>query len=97
MSLSELDAWIEANGDEEERQERRLSKAAGNWITGELIKHLKIDNRKISDLKLTAENFAELVCLRFIKKKLIHLLTKNIRRNVPKWWRSNRYHALYGY
>ena len=66
--LSELDAWIEANGDEEERQERRLSKAAGNWITGELIKHLKIDNRKISDLKLTAENFAELVCLVYQEK-----------------------------
>ncbi len=66
--LSELDAWIEANGDEEERQERRLSKAAGNWITGELIKHLKIDNRKISNLKLTAENFAELVCLVYQEK-----------------------------
>lgn len=67
-ALSELDAWIEANGDEEERQERRLSKAAGNWITGELIKHLKIDNRKISNLKLTAENFAELVCLVYQEK-----------------------------
>ncbi len=66
--LSELDAWIEANGDEEERQERRLSKAAANWITGELIKHLKIDNRQISDLKLTAENFAELVCLVYQEK-----------------------------
>jgi aspartyl-tRNA(Asn)/glutamyl-tRNA(Gln) amidotransferase subunit B len=61
--LSELDAWIEANGDEEERQERRLSKTAGNWITSELLKHLNADNKKIGDLRITAENFAELICL----------------------------------
>jgi len=61
--LSELDAWIEAHGDEEERQERRLSKTAANWITSELLKHLKADNKRVGDLKLTAENFAELVCL----------------------------------
>ena len=61
--LSELDAWIEANGDEEERQERRLAKTAGSWITSELLKYLKADKKRIGDLKLTAENFAELVCL----------------------------------
>ena len=61
--ISELDAWIEANGDEEERQEKRLAKIAGNWITSELIKHLNIDNKRIIDLKITAENFAELICL----------------------------------
>lgn len=61
--LSELDAWIEANGDEEERQERRLSKTAGNWITSELLKHLKADNKRIDDLSITAENFAELIAL----------------------------------
>lgn len=61
--ISELDAWIEANGDEEERQERRLAKTAGNWITSELLKHLNADNKKITDLKISAENFAELVCL----------------------------------
>lgn len=66
--LSELDAWIEANGDEEERQERRLSKTAANWITSELLKHLKADNKRIGDLKLTAENFAELVCLVYQEK-----------------------------
>jgi len=61
--ISELDAWIEANGDEEERQEKRLAKTAGNWITSELIKHLNADNKEITDLKMTAENFAELMCL----------------------------------
>lgn len=66
--LSELDAWIEAHGDDEERQERRLSKTAANWITSELLKHLRADNKRVSDLKLTAENFAELVCLVYQEK-----------------------------
>ncbi|MFZ4632269.1 MAG: Asp-tRNA(Asn)/Glu-tRNA(Gln) amidotransferase subunit GatB [Patescibacteria group bacterium] len=61
--ISELDAWIEINGDEESRQEKRLSKTAGNWITSELLKHLNSDNKRINDLRLTAENFAELICL----------------------------------
>ena len=61
--ISELDAWIEANGDNEARQERRLAKAAANLISGPLLKHLNADNKKIGDLKITAENFAELTCL----------------------------------
>ena len=61
--ISELDAWIEANGDEEERQEKRLAKTAANWITSELLKHLNADNKKVTELKMTAENFAELICL----------------------------------
>ncbi|HBA36345.1 TPA: Asp-tRNA(Asn)/Glu-tRNA(Gln) amidotransferase subunit GatB [Candidatus Falkowbacteria bacterium] len=61
--LSELDAWIEANGDQAARQERRLAKTAANWITGELYKHLNSHKQKVADLKMTAENFAELVCL----------------------------------
>jgi len=61
--ISELDAWIEANGDEPDRQEKRLAKLAGNWIASELLKHLNADRRQITDLKLTAENFAELICL----------------------------------
>ena len=61
--ISELDAWIEANGDEADRQERRLAKTAGNWIASELLKHLNSDNKTVNDLKITAENFAELICL----------------------------------
>ena len=66
--ISELDAWIEANEDEANRQEKRLAKTATFWITGELYKHLNIDNKKISDLKMTAENFAELICLMYQDK-----------------------------
>ncbi|MFA5109053.1 MAG: Asp-tRNA(Asn)/Glu-tRNA(Gln) amidotransferase subunit GatB [Patescibacteria group bacterium] len=66
--ISELDAWIEANGDSETRQEKHLAKTAGNWITGELLKHLNAHNQKISDLKITAENFAKLICLVYQNK-----------------------------
>ncbi len=61
--ISELEAWIEANGDEADRQEKKLAKIAGNWITGELLKHLNSSGQRITDLKMTAENFAELICL----------------------------------
>jgi len=61
--ISELDAWIEANGDEADRQRRKLATTAANWIVSELLKHTKTDNTRIGDLKMTAENFAELVCL----------------------------------
>ncbi len=66
--ISELDAWIEANGDEADRQEKKLAKIAGNWITSELLKHLRLNNDNIKDLKLTAENFAELICLIYQNK-----------------------------
>jgi len=61
--ISELRAWIEANNDEWERQKSRLSKLTANWISTELLKHLKINNHKIKDIKITAENFAELITL----------------------------------
>lgn len=61
--ISELDAWIEANGDESDRQEKKLAKAAGNWISGELMKYLNAEPRGFAGLKITAENFAELICL----------------------------------
>lgn len=61
--ISELDAWIEATGDDEARQEKKLAKNAANWITGELLKHLNADNKRINDLSMTAENFGQLICL----------------------------------
>lgn len=66
--ISELNAWIEANGDEADRQDKKLAKIAGNWITGELTKHLKANNETIEKLKITAENFAELICLIYQNK-----------------------------
>ncbi len=66
--ISELTAWIEAHGDEAARQDKKLAKIAGNWITGELMKHFKSNNETVHNLKLTAENFAELVCLVYQNK-----------------------------
>lgn len=66
--ISELEAWIEANGDDSERQDKKLARTASNWITGELIRHLKSENKKISEIKITPENFAELISLVYQQK-----------------------------
>ncbi len=66
--ISELNAWIEAHGDEADRQDKKLAKMASNWLSGELMKHLKERNENVNDLKMTAENFAELICLVYQNK-----------------------------
>ena len=65
--ISELRSWINANGDDWERQKTKLARATSNWILSELFKHLK-NNLKIDDLKMTAENFAELILLVYLEK-----------------------------
>ena len=65
--ISELRAWIDANGDDWERQKTKLARATSNWILSELFKHLK-NGFKITDLKMTAENFAELILLVYLGK-----------------------------
>ena len=61
--ITELRAWVDASGDNWERQKKKLAKAAANWLTGELFKHLKSNNKTIKDIKITPENFAELISL----------------------------------
>jgi len=61
--ISELRAWIDSTGDSWERQKKKLAKATSNWLTSELFKHLKEDNITIKDVKITPENFAELITL----------------------------------
>lgn len=63
--ISELRAWIDSTGDGWERQKKKLAKAASNWLTGELFKHLKSDRISIRDIKITPENFAELITLAY--------------------------------
>ena len=65
--ISELRAWIDANNDDWERQKTKLARATSNWILSELFKHLK-NGFKITDLKMTAENFAELILLVYLGK-----------------------------
>jgi aspartyl-tRNA(Asn)/glutamyl-tRNA(Gln) amidotransferase subunit B len=61
--ISELGAWIVSDGDSYERQDFKLAQTASNWITSELLKHLKTDNKKITDLHITPVDFAKLVAL----------------------------------
>lgn len=66
--ISELRAWIDAEGDEWERQKKKMAKSASNWLVSELFKHLKEKGEKISDIKITPENFAELINLVYTGK-----------------------------
>ncbi len=61
--VSELRAWIDSCGDGWERQKKKLAKAAADWLISELFKYLKSDKITIKDIKITPENFAELVAL----------------------------------
>ncbi|MDD4333230.1 MAG: Asp-tRNA(Asn)/Glu-tRNA(Gln) amidotransferase subunit GatB [Patescibacteria group bacterium] len=61
--ISELRAWIDANGDTWERQKKKLAKAVSNWLLSELFKHLNAEGKNICDIKITPENFAEFICL----------------------------------
>ncbi len=61
--ISELRAWIDSSGDSWERQKNKLAKISANWLIHELFKHLREDKLSIGDLKITAENFAELIAL----------------------------------
>ncbi|MBU1349937.1 Asp-tRNA(Asn)/Glu-tRNA(Gln) amidotransferase subunit GatB [Patescibacteria group bacterium] len=61
--ISELRAWIDSTGDEWERQKNKLAKITSNWLISELFKHLKEDGLQIQNIKITPENFAELIAL----------------------------------
>jgi aspartyl-tRNA(Asn)/glutamyl-tRNA(Gln) amidotransferase subunit B len=77
--ISELRGWIKSTGDSWQRQRHKLAKISANWLIHELFKHMKEDNITIKDVypvksseagakqfnrvKITPENFAELVTL----------------------------------
>jgi aspartyl-tRNA(Asn)/glutamyl-tRNA(Gln) amidotransferase subunit B len=67
-AISELRAWIDSTGDSWERQKKRLSKLASNWLLSELFKHLNADKKCIQEIQITPENFAELLCLVYQEK-----------------------------
>lgn len=66
--ISELRAWIKANGDSWSRQKHKLAKATANWMINELFKHLKTSGISIKNIKITPENFAEFICLVYLEK-----------------------------
>lgn len=61
--ISELRSWIDSTDDSWERQKKKLAKAASNWLLSELFKHLKENGQSIKDIKISPENFAELITL----------------------------------
>lgn len=61
--ISELRAWIDSTGDDWERQKNKLSKLSSNWLISELFKHLNVNGQTMNDVKITPENFAELMTL----------------------------------
>jgi aspartyl-tRNA(Asn)/glutamyl-tRNA(Gln) amidotransferase subunit B len=63
--ISELRAWIDASNDSWERQNKKLAKSAYSLLTTGLFQYLKKDKKNISDIKITAENFAELITLHY--------------------------------
>ncbi len=83
-TVSELGAWIKAEGDKYIRQEKKLAQTTANWINGELLKHLKANKKSAKDIKITAENMAELISLVWREKinsntaqKLLKIMYEN--------------------
>ncbi len=59
---SELESWMKAEGEEFSQEGReKLYRLAANYILTEFQKHLFDNGQKISDAKVTAENFAEFI------------------------------------
>lgn len=63
---SELENWLKAEGHKfKEEDHPEIYRLAANYITTELQKLLTQEEQEISDLKVTAENFAELIKIIF--------------------------------
>jgi aspartyl-tRNA(Asn)/glutamyl-tRNA(Gln) amidotransferase subunit B len=59
--VSELKEKVES--DEFELNEKKAVKLASNYMIVEIRKHLAEHNHSIADLKITPENYAELICI----------------------------------
>lgn len=73
--MSELINWLyelpEISGASDEIRESRkneIARLAGGWMTSKLMGQLKERGMEVSDLKISAENFAELIALLFTNK-----------------------------
>ncbi|MEA1979866.1 MAG: Asp-tRNA(Asn)/Glu-tRNA(Gln) amidotransferase subunit GatB [candidate division Zixibacteria bacterium] len=73
--ISELQGWIittdQIDGTNEEiwdNNKKKLVKSAANWIISRLLNFVNSKNLKIKDLKISPENFAELLKLVFDKR-----------------------------
>lgn len=61
-TFSELRAWIKADHSQQ-HNDKDLHKLATNWLSSELLKHLNLNRQNIHHVKISPENFAELITL----------------------------------
>ncbi|MFZ2190380.1 MAG: Asp-tRNA(Asn)/Glu-tRNA(Gln) amidotransferase subunit GatB [Candidatus Magasanikiibacteriota bacterium] len=64
--MSELTEWLDSMPESKNKAEnipQKIARLAGGWITSKLMGILKEKNLDISDVKFSAENFAELIAL----------------------------------
>ncbi len=59
--VSELAAWVEADGDSWDRHDKTMPKLAINWLINDFSRLLGIFKRTPATSKVSAENFAEFV------------------------------------
>lgn len=68
---SEVIEWVQSHSDKKissDENRVKIVKVASNWLLSELLGLLKADKVSISKVKITPENFAELVSLVFAKE-----------------------------
>ncbi|MDD3711123.1 MAG: Asp-tRNA(Asn)/Glu-tRNA(Gln) amidotransferase subunit GatB [Patescibacteria group bacterium] len=63
MALSELKEWLSSSGESWKNQRIKLSKLLADYLISELFKFLKRDKVSIRDIKISPENFAQLILL----------------------------------
>ena len=63
QAISEAEAWLVAHQDSSHRADKKLAGVVINWVSSELLKFLRADNKKVVELLITPENFGQLVCL----------------------------------
>ncbi|MFA5420673.1 MAG: Asp-tRNA(Asn)/Glu-tRNA(Gln) amidotransferase subunit GatB [Patescibacteria group bacterium] len=68
MVISELKEWTKSLGQSWGNQRSKLTKMAANWMSSELFKLMNEKKIDIKEVKITAENFAELVSLVYQEK-----------------------------
>jgi aspartyl-tRNA(Asn)/glutamyl-tRNA(Gln) amidotransferase subunit B len=61
--LSELDAWMEAEGKDPASDKKKYVKLAANWCIGQYLSLLNLHKQMPDESKITPENFAELLKL----------------------------------
>jgi len=70
-TLSELIEWastLEGKESKKDDEKKKLAKLASNWLLSELYGLMRPERVKIQEIKITAENFAELIALVYEKK-----------------------------